>query len=147
MTRIETFEPREWYDAIEALGALHKAEVEADVTPLPPVAHRGIYDTLHEAGMLVPVGVFDGDAMVGYAIATISPNPHYDTITAQHDVFFLHPDYRKPRLALRMIEALEAECKARGATLFCWHTPIGGSFEKLVRLRAKSYYIMYFKEL
>lgn len=147
MTRIETFEPREWYDAIEALGQLHKAEVEADVTPLPPTVNREIYDALHEMGMLVLVGVFDGGEMVGYAIATISPNPHYHTLSAQHDVFFLHPDYRKPRLALRMIEALEAECKARGATLFCWHAPIGGAFERIIKMRAKPYYTQYVKEL
>lgn len=147
MTRIGTFEPCDWYDAIEALGALHKAEVEADVTPLPPTANRAIYDALHEMGMLVCVGAFEGDEMVGYAIGTISPNPHYDTLTAQHDVFFLHRDYRKPRTALRLVEALEAECKARGATLFCWHAPIGGAFERLIALRAKPYYKQFFKEL
>ena len=32
MTRIATFEPRQWYDEIEQLGQLHKDEVEADVT-------------------------------------------------------------------------------------------------------------------
>lgn len=147
MTRIEAFEPRDWYDAIEALGQLHKAEVEADVTPLTPTANRAIYDALHEMGMLVPVGVFDGDEMVGYAIATISPNPHYRALSAQHDVFFLHPDYRKPRLALRMIEVLEAECKARGAVYFCWHAPIGGAFERIIKMRSKPYYTQYFKEL
>lgn len=147
MTRIAEFDPREWYDQIEDLGQLHKAEVEADVTPLPVVINRGIYNALYDAGLLVCVGAFDGDAIVGYAIGTISPNTHYNTITAQHDVFFVHRDYRLPRVALRLVEALEDACRERGATLFCWHAPIGGSFEKMVGKRAKPYYTQYFRSL
>ena len=114
MTRIAIFEPSpELYDEIERLGALHKDEVEAEVTALPVSVNRDLYDVLHAQGALVCVGAFDGDALVGYAVALLSPNFHYRMTTAAHDVLFLHRDYRKPRMALRLIDAVEAECKAR----------------------------------
>ena len=148
MTRIAIFEPSpELYDEIERLGALHKDEVEAEVTALPVAINRDLYDALHDAGALVCVGAFDGEALVGYAIALLSPNFHYRMTTAAHDVLFLHRDYRKPRLALRLIDAVEAECKARGAQLMVWHAPIGGAFERILKTRAKPIYTQFFKEL
>ena len=148
MTRIAIFEPSpELYDEIEQLGALHKDEVEAEVTALPVVINRDLYDVLHAHGALVCVGAFDGDALVGYAVALLSPNFHYRMTTAAHDVLFLHRDYRKPRMALRLIDAVEAECKARGAQLMVWHAPIGGAFERILKTRANPIYTQFFKEL
>lgn len=145
MTRIAAFEPRQWYAQIEALGRLHKEEVEAEL-PYELSLNREIYNTLYDAGLLVCIGAF-ADELVGYAGAVIAPNMHYNALSAAHDAVFLHKDYRQPRLALRMVEALEEECKARGVKLFCWHAPIGGSFARLLEKRAKPYYTQYFKEL
>ena len=148
MTRIAIFEPSpELYDEIEQLGALHKDEVEAEVTALPVVINRDLYDVLHAHGALVCVGAFDGGRMVGYAIALLSPNFHYRMTTAAHDVLFLHRDYRKPRLALRLIDAVGAECKARGAQLMVWHAPIGGACGRILKTRANPIYTQFFKEL
>lgn len=147
MTRIETFEPREWYDAIEALGQLHKAEVEADLHDLPCVLNREMYDTMHAYGALVCVGVFDGSNIVGYGIATVSPHPHYQLIQANHDSLFIHPRYRTPRVALRLIEAVEQACKAKGAAFIAWHAKQGSPFEQVMRKRAKPEETVYIKEL
>ena len=149
MTRIAIFEPSpELYDEIEQLGALHKDEVEAEVTALPVAINRDLYDVLHAQGALVCVGAFTDDGrLVGYAIALLSPNFHYRRTTAAHDVLFLHRDYRKPRMALRLVEAVEAECKARGAQLMVWHAPIGGAFERILKNRANPIYTQFFKEL
>lgn len=147
MTRIAIFDIRQLYDEIERLGALHKDEVEAEVTALPVSVNRDLYDVLHAQGALVCVGAFDGDALVGYAVALLSPNFHYRMTTAAHDVLFLHRDYRKPRMALRLIDAVEAECKARGAQLMVWHAPIGGAFERILKTRANPIYTHFFKEL
>ena len=148
MTRIAIFEPSpELYDEIERLGALHKDEVEAEVTALPVAINRDLYDALHAQGALVCVGAFDDDRLVGYAIALFAPNLHYQMLSAAHDVLFLHRDYRTPRMALRLIDAVEAECKARGAQLMVWHAPIGGAFERILKTRANPIYTQFFKEL
>lgn len=147
MTRIAIFDPRQLYDEIERLGQLHKDEVEADVTALPVSVNRDLYDVLHAQGALVCVGAFDDDRLVGYAIALLSPNFHYRMTTAAHDALFLHRDYRTPRMALRLIDAVEAECKARGAQLMVWHAPIGGAFERILKTRANPIYTQFFKEL
>ena len=147
MTRIAIFDPRQLYDEIERLGQLHKDEVEADVTALPVSVNRDLYDVLHAQGALVCVGAFDDDRLVGYAIALLSPNFHYRMTTAAHDALSLHRDYRTPRMALRLIDAVEAECKARGAQLMVWHAPIGGAFERILKTRANPIYTQFFKEL
>lgn len=148
MTRIAIFEPSpELYDEIERLGALHKDEVEAEVTALPVAINRNLYDALYAQGALVCVGAFDDDRLVGYAIALFAPNLHYQMLSAAHDVLFLHRDYRTPRMALRLVEAVEAECKARGAQLMVWHAPIGGAFERILKTRANPIYTQFFKEL
>nr|DAK49290.1 MAG TPA: acetyltransferase [Caudoviricetes sp.] len=148
MTRIAIFEPSpELYDEIERLGALHKDEVEAEVTALPVAINRNLYDALYAQGALVCVGAFDDDRLVGYAIALFAPNLHYQMLSAAHDVLFLHRDYRTPRMALRLIDAVEAECKARGAQLMVWHAPIGGAFERILKTRANPIYTQFFKEL
>ena len=148
MTRIAIFEPSpELYDEIGRLGALHKDEVEAEVPALPVAINRNLYDALYAQGALVCVGAFDDDRLVGYAIALFAPNLHYQMLSAAHDVLFLHRDYRTPRMALRLIDAVEAECKARGAQLMVWHAPIGGAFERILKTRANPIYTQFFKEL
>lgn len=147
MTRIAIFDIRQLYDEIEQLGQLHKAETEATLTELPCQLNRALYDALHEAGGLVSVGAFDGDRLVGYATAFISPHPHYALTSAQHDALFIHPDHRAPRLALRMLARVETECKARGAAFIAWHAKTGSAFARLIAARARLEESVYIKEL
>lgn len=149
MTRIEIFEPSpELYDEIERLGQLHKAETEATLTDLPCQLNRVLYDALHEAGGLVCVGAFADDGrLIGYASAFVSAHPHYALTAAQHDALFIHPDHRTPRLALRMLERVESECKARGAVLIAWHAKHNSAFARLIAARAKPEETVYIKEL
>lgn len=147
MTRIATFNLPDWYDQIEALGQLHKAETEAHLHDQPCVLNRTLYDALFAAGVLVCVGVFADGCIVGYAVATVAPHPHYDLTAAQHDSLFIHPDYRAPRLALRLVESVEAECKARGALFIAWHAKPGTPFARLLEHRAHLEEYVYTKEL
>lgn len=147
MTRIQTFDMRDHYDAIEALGQLHKAETEAHLHDLPCSLNREIYDALQEADMLVCVGAFAEDEIIGYAIAAVSPHPHYEMVQANHDSLFIHPDFRTPRLALRMIEVVEMECRVRGASFIAWHAKPQSAFARLISSRATQEEIIYIKEL
>lgn len=149
MTRIAIFEPSpELYDEIEALGQLHKAETEAHLHDQPCVLNRTLYDALHNTGALVSVGAFADDGrLIGYASAFVSAHPHYALTAAQHDALFIHPDHRAPRLALRMVEVVEAECKARGAAFIAWHAKPGTPFARLLERRARLEEHVYTKEL
>ena len=147
MTRIATFNPPDWYDQIEALGQLHKVETEAHLHDQPCVLNRTLYDALFAAGSLVCIGAFVDDRIIGYAIAVVSPHPHYALTAAQHDSLFIHPDHRAPRLALRLVEAVEAECKARGASFIAWHAKPGTPFARLLERRARLEEHVYTKEL
>ena len=149
MTRIAIFEPSpELYDEIERLGQLHKDEVEATLTDLPCQLNRALYDALHNTGALVSVGAFADDGrLIGYASAFVSAHPHYALTAAQHDALFIHPDHRAPRLALRMVEVVEAECKARGAAFIAWHAKTGTAFARLLAKRARLEEFVHIKEL
>lgn len=144
MTRIATFEPRQWYDDIERLAQMNLGDVGVN---LPCRLNRAAYDALHEAGMLACVGLFDGDTLAGYAVATVLPDMHHNRTIANHDGIFIHPAYRRPRLGLRLMVALEAECRARGAVAIAWHATPNTAFARLVCAWAKLEEFTFIKEL
>lgn len=144
MTRIATFDPRELYDEIERLAQMNLNDVGMN---LPCRLNRAAYDALHEAGLLACVGLFDGDALVGYAVATVLPDMHHDRTIANHDGIFIHPAYRRPRLGLRLMAALEAACKLRGASAIAWHATPDTAFARLVSRLAKLEEFTFIKEL
>ena len=144
MTRIAIFNPQDWYDRLEVLG---QSNMDAVGDNHRCVLRREMYDRLHEAGMLVCVGVFAGVDLVGYAIATVSPYMHHAGIVANHDGIFVAPAYRRPRLGWRLMDALERECRARGATAIAWHATPHTEFARLLARRATLEEFTYIKEL
>ena len=144
MTRIAIFDPRGRYNDIERLAQMNLDDVGMR---RPCRLNRAAYDALHEAGMLACVGLFDGDSLVGYAVATVLPDMHHDRTIANHDGIFIHPAYRRPRLGLRLMAALEAACKLRGASAIAWHATPNTAFARLVSRLAKLEEFTFIKEL
>ena len=147
MTRIEIFDISDWLDAIEALAVLHRDEAEAELTELPVSLWRDGYAAMQDMGALVCVGAFVGEVMVGYATAIVSQHLHYPMVVGNHDLLFVHRDYRAPRLALRMVEMVEEVCKDKGAVMMTWSAKPGSAFERLMGSRARREEIVYIKEL
>lgn len=146
MTRIEIFEPSEGYRQVMALVQANKSEAEAHI-PFAVDVDVQLYDRLYQAGLLVLLGAYEGARMVGYAIASVAPHLHYGVLVGQHMTLYIAPEHRTPRLSLRLVEALAAQCKAKGARMMTWHAKPDSAFARLLSKRFKVEDLVYLQEL
>ena len=137
-----------FFAAVTELSVGHWQETEAEFSARPPEPNRAIYAALADAGALIILTVTDGESLVGYASAAISPHPHYDMLVAQHDTLYLAPAYRLGSLGLRLMAALEREATNRGAERMMWHAKPGSTFARMVeRMGYQPEETIYHKEL
>ena len=114
---------------------------------LKPDAAR--YKAMEKAGIVLALGAFDGDVMVGYSVSLLGPHLHYaDLVFAQNDVIYVAQAYRNGRTGIRLIQAAEAQAKARGARMLVWHAKQGTALDSLLpRLGYGVQDILHSKEL
>jgi GNAT superfamily N-acetyltransferase len=109
-------------DDIEPLLQLHYDEIalHKEAIPLDPDWNR--YACLDERGELAIYTARDDGNLVGYGVFFVHDHPHYaSTLVAANDLLFLHPDYRRGGLGLRLIRYCEQQLKARGVVKLTWH--------------------------
>lgn len=124
---------QEYAESARELFAANWAETGFDFDLNPDIAR---YQALQDVGALFALGAFDGDRLVGYSSALVSPslfNP--SVIGCMSDALFVHPDWRNGLAASKLVAATEAEARARGAQLMAWHTRAGTSFAEVFKRR------------
>ena len=132
---------------VDMLGFDHAAETEPLLGVDGPKLVKPAYEALEEQGALVTFGAFDGDEIVGYSVAIISPHLHYGFLYAHHDLLYIAPKYRRGSTGLQMIRRTEAECKKRGAKCITWHVKPDTSLQKILdRMKYGVEEIVYLKE-
>lgn len=93
----------------------HWQEIALDHGVIELKPRWDIYHYLAVNGCLHVATVREAGRIVGYHISFVHPHMHYaDSLTAQSDVFWLHPSLRKGRVGLRLFQFVESELKARG---------------------------------
>lgn len=75
----------------------------------------------------------DGN-IIGYWVHYVAPGKHYETsLTSIMDIFFIHPEWRRGSAILRLMRAVETECRRRGVQRWFAtekiHAPIGKLFK------------------
>lgn len=96
------------YEAV-GLGKLYGFELDPDYMKI---------GQLHSRGMLHVVTVRDEGRLRGYHVSIVDTLLHYRTVLcANADIYWLDPECRKGRVALRMFEFVEKTLKARGVKL------------------------------
>lgn len=104
---------------------------EKDLMVLDPDWSR--YEQLEAAGLLLSLGAFDGEQMVGYSVGLVHPHPHYrGLVYYQNDVLFVSPEARHSRLGIRLIQDTEAAAEAMGARWHAWHAKKGSKLDFLL---------------
>jgi GNAT superfamily N-acetyltransferase len=106
----------------DALIKMHYDEIalNKDEKPLNPDWAR--YEQMEAAGNLVCFTARDDGRMVGYSVFLLSWHLHYNTVrVAANDVLYLHPDYRKGMIGIRLIKYSEAELGKYGADWITFH--------------------------
>lgn len=81
--------------------------------PFAPALAR--YQPCNESGFLQFCTARSDGALVGYLLFYVTNSMHSQKRMAVEDTFFLHPDYRRGRNALRMLQYVEARCREFGA--------------------------------
>jgi len=80
------------------------------------------YLSLEQYGCCVLCTVRAEARLVGYVVYLISRNMHYNLLEALGDLHYLHPDYRKSGIGLKMLKFGEEEMRRRGVVLLIGRT-------------------------
>jgi GNAT superfamily N-acetyltransferase len=107
------------------------------------------YQMMERAGMMLSLGLFDGDELVGYSINIISKNLHYADLTmCQNDLLYLQPAHRGAQAGIFLIHATEEAAYGHGANIMLWHAKENTALAHLLpKLGCRVLDVMYAKEL
>lgn len=121
-----------------ALFAAHHAEVGLDVLPgtsNPPLdVDYLMFGALEANDLLLSLGLFAGDELVGYAVGMVTRHHLADATVAAACGLFVHVEHRRLGNGMRLMDAFEAEAHKRGAVVH-WHAKKGSGFARLLIAR------------
>jgi predicted GNAT superfamily acetyltransferase len=109
------------HPGVQALFERHYEEValHKDVMQLDPSWDH--YYALEEQGMLLVLGVFVDQVLVGYSVNFFDGHLHHQqSQVCYNDLLFVDPSHRRGRLGLRLVHATEDAARQRGACLILW---------------------------
>lgn len=94
------------------------------------------YKKLDAAGLLLAVGAFDGDEVVGYSLSTVIAHPFNNAVRmCNADVLFLRKDHRGTKVGARLMSQTERLAKERGAHRMLWHARGGTNLAEVLKKR------------
>lgn len=112
---------------------------ESSIAGLPtPTYHEAHYLRLERAGVAQLLVATLDDALIGFAIALVNVNPHYDQVLGVFESFFVAKAHRKSGAGLKLRKAAEQHAAERGAIGFLIPAPKGGKLARVLE-RDKAY--------
>lgn len=109
-------------DYIDKTSELMQANWDETGFDFPLNLNKEMYVRFEQMGILVVIGAFDGDEVVGYSIASVLPHPYNPEIACcNSDCLFLRKDYRHTNAGARLVLETERVAKQRGAHRMLWH--------------------------
>lgn len=97
---------------------------------------KQIYESAQASGVLLALGAFHGEELVGYATAVISPHPFNPVVKmCLTDALYVSPLYRGGALPGKLMLTVERFAKERGAQFVMWHTRAGTGLADMLRKR------------
>jgi predicted GNAT superfamily acetyltransferase len=138
---IREIEIADWLDRAAELYCDHAAELaefpELNPEEHPPEPLAPVYVEMSRLGLLVALGAFRGEELVGYCVAFLSKHPHYrDLVVAQCDVLYVSPTARGAT-GLRLKAHMERIAIQRGAAVMLWTARPGSDLQAV--LNAQGY--------
>lgn len=123
-------------DNIDKIDDLLRANWEETGFNFPLKLDKERYKQFEALGILLVVGAFNGDEVVGYSLASVLPHPfNPDVVFCNSDAMFLHPDYRHTTAGARLKAKTAELAKARGAKRIFWHARGDTGFADMLRKR------------
>ena len=96
------------------LTAAHHAGTRSYRRHEPYNPDKRRYVQYNEMGFFHLITARDGGRLIGYFGVYVTPSMHSQLMMATEDTFFIHPDYRQGRLAVRMIRYVESYLQTLG---------------------------------
>lgn len=120
-------------DRIEPLLRAHWEEVAVNKDSAPLLPYWDHYYASEKINRLVVVAAENGPELVGYSVYFIAPMLHnMPKLLAQNDIIYIHPEYRRGSLAMRLMVLGEAEAKRLGASFISMHVKTEHDFSPLL---------------
>lgn len=108
---------------IDNMMALMQENWEETGFDFPFNPHVDRFKALEAAGLLIAIGAFDGDKVVGYSLASVGPHDFNPlTIMCTSVALFVPKRLRKSTVGARLMLVTERVARERGATRMLWHT-------------------------
>jgi GNAT superfamily N-acetyltransferase len=118
-------------EELKELFPLHYEEL-CVTKDFPLVPDYDAYKRLANAGMLRCITVRADEELIGYIIFVVQPHLHYMTCkTAFEDIYYIHPDFRKGRVGIRLFKYAEEVLRSIGVNRVIMHTKIHMDNSKL----------------
>lgn len=147
MLEIKRISVVDYFDSARELAAQHWQETEPGFSDCSPEINLDAYRALESAGVVIAFGAFSDGILVGYVAGYVTRHMHYLMLVGQHDMLFLHKEYRKGRIGLRLMQEFEQAAKSAGAERILWHAKPGSAFESILkRMNCKTEEVIYIKE-
>lgn len=107
------------------------------------------YDMLEDAGVLLLLGVFEANRLLGYSVCVIgAPMNHSTTMVAQCEAIYVDKASRHLGLGLHLMRETERDARAAGCTTILWNAKVGSSLASVLEgLGYSADAITYRKEL
>lgn len=120
-------------DDIRPLLEEHWQEIALNKDKIKLNPDWAAYETLEDDNRLRIFTAREGDLLVGYFVTVLGFNIHYkDHLFATNDVIFLHPNYRKGRTGIKLIQFAEQCLKEDGVSVLSINTKVHKPFDKLM---------------
>lgn len=133
MLAIREIKAAEYIGKVQHLLAENWAETGFDFDLRPDVE---MMRRLQDADLLFVLGAFDGDDLVGYSSALISPHTYNPAVVCCHsDALFVLRAWRKTSAGARLIAETERVAGEKGASRMLWHTRAGTSLAAALERR------------
>jgi GNAT superfamily N-acetyltransferase len=97
-----------------------------------PSAQLDAYRAMEAAGLAHLIAAFVDGAMVGFINILIGPLPHYGTVIATTESFFVSPAHRKSGAGMFLLREAESLAHERGATGLLVSAPSGGRLDAVL---------------
>ena len=124
MITYEVGNAKECFNEIQRLFQEHYEEISLlkDYELKPDYA---MYFAIHEKDMLKVILCKDEGKIIGYIVFFICKHLHYiDCVLATEDIYYLKPEYRKGRTAIKMFKFAEQYLKSLNVDMIKYGTKI-----------------------
>lgn len=117
----------------EGLFREHWEEVAKHKQVMLLQPHWVRYYALEEQDLLLCLGVFSGEELIGYSVNFLSDHLHYrDLKYAQNDLLFVAKKWRRGSVGVRLILETERQALERGCKMVLWHAKQATTFAALL---------------